>query len=138
VLGVETGVMPSEWIALERRDVDRQAKVLRVRRWYVKGKLSEFGKTERRRRDIPLTARAFASLDEITPRIDTPLLLPSRTGGYIDLGNWRRREWKPALEAAGLDVTLTPYAMRHTFASFSLDAGVSIFELARLMVRRSR
>ena len=26
-----------------------------------------------------------------------------------------------------------PYAMRHTYASFALDAGVSIFELARLM-----
>jgi integrase len=26
-----------------------------------------------------------------------------------------------------------PYALRHTFASFALDAGISIFELARFM-----
>jgi hypothetical protein len=41
--------------------------------------------------------------------------------------------WVPALDAAGLDPGLTPYAMRHTYASFALDAGVTIFELARLM-----
>ena len=41
--------------------------------------------------------------------------------------------WRPALESAGLDPELTPYAMRHTYASFALDAGVTIFELARLM-----
>jgi integrase len=133
VLGVETGLMPSEWIALERRDVDRGKQVLRVRRWFVDGKLKEIGKTERRRRDIPLTTRALAALSELPSRIDTPLLFPSRTGGYIDLDNWRRREWRPALEAAGLPMNLSPYAMRHTYASFALDAGVSIFELARLM-----
>ena len=53
--------------------------------------------------------------------------------GFIDLDNWRRRDWRPALDAAGLDPALTPYAMRHTYASFALDAGVTIFELARLM-----
>jgi integrase len=133
VLGVESGLMPSEWIALERRDVDRANKLLRVRRWYVDGELKEFGKTERRRRDIPLTARAIAAIDSVPARIDTPLLFPSRSGGYIDLDNWRRREWRPALEAAGLPANLSPYTMRHTYASFALDAGVSIFELARLM-----
>ena len=37
------------------------------------------------------------------------------------------------MEAAGLDDALTPYSMRHTYASFALDAGVTLFELARLM-----
>lgn len=133
LLGCETGLMPSEWIALERRDIDRRAGVVHVRRWYVDGQLKEFGKTERRRRDVPLTARALEAVDELPARIDTPLLFPSRAGGYIDLDNWRRREWAPALEAAGLDGKLSPYTMRHTYASFALDAGVSIFELARLM-----
>jgi len=133
ILGVETGLMPSEWIALERRDVDRKNKLVRVRRWYVDGEIKELGKTDRRRRDVPLTARAIAALNEIPARIDTPLLFPSREGGYLDLGNFRWREWRPALEAAGLPMNLTPYSMRHTYASFSLDAGVSIFELARLM-----
>jgi integrase len=133
IFGVETGLRPSEWIALERRHVDRRAGVVRVRHSVVDGRVKEYGKTARSRRDVPLTARSVAAVDALTPRLQTPLLLPAARGGYIDLGNWRRREWRPALEAAGLDPELTPYAMRHTYASFALDAGVTIFELARLM-----
>jgi integrase len=131
--GVETGLRPSEWIALERRDIDRTAKIVRVRRSVVDGRMKEYGKTARSRRNVPLTARALQALDQLPARIDTPLLFPARAGGYIDLDNWRRREWVPAVEAAGLSDELSPYSMRHTYASFALDAGISIFELARLM-----
>ena len=72
-------------------------------------------------------------MDSLTPRLETPLLFPAARGGLIDIDNWRRREWRPAIEAAGLDLRLTPYSMRHTYASFALAAGVSIFDLARLM-----
>lgn len=133
VFGVETGLRPEEWIALERRDVDRQERVVRVRRVCVGGVVKEHGKTSRFRRDVPLTARAIAAIDALRPRLETPLLFPAAEGGLIDLDNFRRREWRPAIEAAGLDPSLTPYSMRHSFASFALDARVSIFELARLM-----
>jgi integrase len=133
VFGVETGLRPSEWIALERRDIDRVAKIVRVRRSFVDGRTKEYGKTARSRRNVPLTARALQALDQLPARIDTPLLFPARAGGHIDLDNWRRREWVPAVEAAGLSGDLSPYSMRHTYASYALDAGVSIFELARLM-----
>jgi integrase len=133
VFAVETGLRPSEWIALERRDIDRTNKLVRVRRSVVDGESKEYGKTSRSRGDVPLTARALAAIDGSLPRLDTPLLFPSREGGHIGLDNFRRREWRPALEAAGLPESLSPYAMRHTYASFALDAGVSIFELARLM-----
>lgn len=66
-------------------------------------------------------------------RLDTPLLFPAARGGHIDLHNWRNREWRPAIDAAGLDTALHTYSMRHTYPAFALDAGVSIFELARLM-----
>jgi integrase len=36
------------------------------------------------------------------------------------------------VKAAGL-VHRSPYALRHTFATFSIAAGVSLFELARFM-----
>jgi integrase len=133
VFGVETGLRPSEWAALERRHLDRGAGVVQVRRSVVDGRIKEYGKTVRSRRNVPLTGRALAAVDALTARIDTPLLFPAPKGGFIDLDNWRRRDWRPALDAAGLDPALTPYAMRHTYASFALDAGVTIFELARLM-----
>lgn len=83
--------------------------------------------------ELPGFRWAIVALDELAARIDTPLLFSSRSGGFIDLDNWRRREWRPALEAAGLSTGLSPYAMRHTYAGFALDAGVSIYELSRLM-----
>jgi integrase len=133
VFGVETGLRPEEWIALERRDIDRKTRVVKVRRVCVDGLVKEYGKTSRFRRDVPLTARALGAVDSLTPRLETPLLFPAARGGLIDIDNWRRREWRPAIEAAGLDLRLTPYSMRHTYASFALAAGVSIFDLARLM-----
>ena len=45
---------------------------------------------------------------------------------------WRTREWYPALDAAGI-ARRGPYHLRHTFATEALAAGVSIFELARVM-----
>jgi integrase len=50
----------------------------------------------------------------------------------LNLHNWRRDEWGPALESAGLP-KLVPYSLRHTFASFAIAAGVSLFYLARLL-----
>ena len=53
-------------------------------------------------------------------------------GGYLNLHDWRRDEWTPAVKAAGLEHR-PPYALRHTYASFSIAAGVSLFALARRM-----
>jgi hypothetical protein len=35
--------------------------------------------------------------------LDTPVVFPAQRGGYINLGKWRRDEWKPALRAAGIN-----------------------------------
>jgi integrase len=66
------------------------------------------------------------------PRLDTRLLFPSDSGGYLNLHEWRRDEWTPAVSASGL-AHRSPYALRHTYASFAIAAGVSLFELARFM-----
>jgi integrase len=49
------------------------------------------------------------------------------------LDNWRRREWNPAIEASGVRRPARIYDLRSTFASDALAAGVSAFELARIM-----
>ncbi len=83
-------------------------------------------------RVVPLPLRAALTLDELPPRVHTPLLFPGVRGVHLNLHNWRRDEWTPALRAAGLEHR-GPYTLRHTFASWSIAAGVSLFDLARLM-----
>ena len=46
--------------------------------------------------------------------------------------NFARRDWHPALEAAGLPPRRV-YDLRHTFASTALAAGISLYELSRYM-----
>ena len=59
-------------------------------------------------------------------------LFPASEGRRINIDNFRRREWAPALKAAGIEHRRI-YDMRHTFATWSLAAGMSIFTLSRRM-----
>jgi len=59
---------------------------------------------------------------------------PAPSGGVLNLDNFRRREWAPAIEASGVECPARIYDLRSTFASDSLAAGVTVFELARAMV----
>src|SRR5215208_156622 len=128
-----TGLRPEEWQVLERRDIDRTGGVLAVRRTISSGEVVELAKTGRSRRQVPLSERALAALDDIPPRLDSPYLFPARRGGPFDLANFRRREWAPAIEASGVRRPARIYDLRSTFASNALAAGVSVFELARVM-----
>jgi integrase len=67
--------------------------------------------------------------------IRSGVLFPRRDGApwrLHDYNNWRRRVWKKAREAAGVD-PLPPYDLRHAFASLQIRAGMSIPELAEQM-----
>jgi integrase len=128
-----TGLRPEEWQALERRDIDRSAGVLHVRRTVSSGEVVELGKTSRSRRQVPLSTRAVAALDALPPRLDTPLLFPSKTGGLLHLDNWRYREWTPAVIASGVVRPARIYDLRSTFASNALASDLTAFELAKVM-----
>jgi integrase len=132
VFAAETGLRTNEWTALERRDVDKAGAAVTVQRRYSDGVLTPYPKTERSRRRVPLTARALDALEALPPRMDTPLMFPASRGGPISLSNWRTDDWYPALDGAGL-ARRGPYHLRHTFTTEALAAGISIFELARIM-----
>jgi integrase len=132
IFAAGTGLRPEEWIALERRDLDRARRIVSVQRVYAGAKVSEYPKTGRSRRRVPLRKRVIDALDAMPSRLDTPLLFPGARSGYLDLHNFRERHWKAALRAAGLEYR-RPYDLRHTYATFSIAAGVSLFALARRM-----
>jgi integrase len=128
-----TGLRPEEWIALERRHVDRPAGVLNVRQTLSDGQVVELAKTTRSRRQVPLSRRACAVFDRLPARLDTPFLFPASEGGVLNLDNFRRRLWTPAITSSGVAKPARIYDLRSTFASNALAAGVTVFELARVM-----
>ena len=90
-------------------------------------------KTKGSRPRVPLPARAAAALGLVPPQAHTRLVFPGQLGAHVDLRNWRKREWKPALEAAGLPTSRRLYDLRHSFASWALAAGVPAYDVARYM-----
>jgi integrase len=135
IFAASTGLRPEEWVGLEWSDIDLDTRTLTVQRAYSKGRLTRWGKTAGSRRRVPLRKRAVEALElqrASTASTESPLVFPAKRGGYFDLDNWRDRDWKPALDAAGLPPHRI-YDLRHTYATFSLAAGVSLFVLARRM-----
>ena len=127
-----TGLRPGEWLALEHRDIDREAQVVYVRRTLRNGRVKP-PKTKASVRAVPLQAIALAALDQLPVDPEGPLLFPSPRGGYLDLHNFRNRNWRPAQKAAGIAPLRRVYDLRHTFATFALRAGISTFDLSRYM-----
>jgi integrase len=130
-----TGMRPEEWIPLDPSDVDEQAQTVTIRRTYTERKgLEEFaGKTAGSIRTIPLSAAALAAYQAQRQRSpDSPLVFPAPRGGYLNLRNWRDRDWHPALEAAGV-APRGPNALRHTFATWFLLHSDDRWLLGKLM-----
>jgi integrase len=131
IFAAATGLRPAEWLALEWRDVDLEARVVYVHRSFTKGRL-KCPKTEASRRAVPLQTIALDAIARQSSR-QSGLVFPAQRGGYLDLHNFRNREWKPAQVAAGVEPLRRIYDLRHTFATFALRAGISTFELSRYM-----
>jgi integrase len=53
-------------------------------------------------------------------------------GGRVNESNFRNRIWRPALTKAGVGYE-APYVMRHTAASWLIQAGVPDYEVARML-----
>lgn len=130
---VGTGLRPEELWGLERRDYDRVNGVLNVERVFTQGRLKPCKKSDIQRRRVPLRAKVLEALEEIprSLRLDGPLF-PGHDGNYVKHNTFRLRHWTPALRAAGIEHRGV-YATRHTFAAWSIRAGVQLFYLSRIM-----
>jgi integrase/recombinase XerC len=122
-----SGLRISELVGLHRGDLDRNARLLRVR-----------GKG-RKERVTPVGERALAALDrylarqgrESGPR-DEPLFAGRSQGSALSPRTVQRLvRRRLAAVASGLGVT--PHALRHSFASHLLDAGADLRAIQELL-----
>lgn len=123
---------PEEALALVWRDIDTTNAVAAIERVHSQGRTKPCKKSDRQRRRMPLRAKVLEVLEKHPRRIDTPLVFPGHDGDYFEQGTWRAKHWDPALRAAGVEHRGT-YACRHTFAAWSIRAGIQLFYLSRVM-----
>jgi len=131
IFAAATGLRPSELFGLDRRDVDRQAGVVYVRRASANARLKHT-KTRLSTRAVPLQAKALEALDEL-PASDNPILFPNVRGGRIDFRIFGRKHWRPAQLKVGIDPVRGLYDLRHTYATFAPRAGVPMFAVSHFM-----
>jgi integrase len=131
-----TGLRPSEEIALCWPDIDWRRKRARIQRaivdWEAKGTKTN------RIRDIDLPDAAIAALTRQKKHTfmkdpEGPIFCNPNTGNpWPDEQVQRRRYWNPALRSLGLRHR-DAYQTRHTFATILLMGGVNVAYIAKQM-----
>lgn len=76
--------------------------------------------------------RAEAGGVEAADRCRSALVIPGVKGGVLDKHNFGKRHWGRAVELAEV-AGATPHALRHTYASRLVTAGVSLVRLQKLL-----
>jgi len=133
-----TGMRQGELLALRWRDVDWQARRVRVRRNFVRG---EFGtpKSKRSSRSVPLADRVAGELDwlhqeTVYRREDHLVFAHPHTGKPIDRSKLLKR-FKAALKRAEVR-EVRFHDLRHTFGTRMAAQGVPMRALQEMMGHR--
>ncbi|MCB0877890.1 MAG: site-specific integrase [Thermoleophilia bacterium] len=133
ILGAGCGLRPGELLGLDWSSIDLDSRVLHVRASVYERELRTTLKTRRSLRSVPLRGRVVEQLATAPGRRESGLVFASSDGRPLDLHDLRARAWRPALRAAGIEHPFRLYDLRHTYATWSLRAGVGIYQLARRM-----
>jgi integrase len=138
ITAVMTGLRKGELVALRWRDVDWEARRVRVRRSYTYGEFST-PKSRRSSRSVPMTAELATELrrlwNQTIWRDDDDLVFAHPdTGGVIPKANISRR-LSAALRAAGIEDHRF-HDLRHTFGTRMAAAGVPLRTLQEWMGHR--
>lgn len=110
---------------------------LRGRLWVVRvltrTGLRDYPKSRRSYREVPIPPRLLEQLSRhMGGRDRDGLVFTAPAGGPLDESRFRRRVWYPALARAGAP-PWPPHTMRHTAASWLVQAGVPLYDVQRLL-----
>lgn len=138
-IDIETGARPGEVFALRLSRVDRSERIVRIEQVLIEVSKKDSPTGERFifkdlpkddepravriSRNLTETIYAYAEEHGIGP---DDLLFTSQRGGPLSRSNFRNREWRPAVEAAGLEFYPTVRDLRHAHASWAVNGGADI------------
>ncbi|MBN1640056.1 MAG: site-specific tyrosine recombinase XerD [Anaerolineae bacterium] len=123
-----SGMRVSELVSLDVSDLDLEARTVQC------------GERAAKERILPVSERAIPHLEIYLERGRPPLLKdPSKTALFLNhRGHRLTRQglWliiKGYVEEAGLDTTVTPHTLRHSFATHLIDRGAELHDVQRLL-----
>lgn len=135
-----TGVRVSELVGLGRVDLDQHEQTLHVRGKGKKERLVPLGSHAlaaiRHYLTLIATDRRFQTLRETADNGEDVPLFVNKTGSRLSSRSVRRKLDKYLTEA-GLDPTISPHTLRHSFATHLLDNGADLRSVQELLGHQS-
>lgn len=131
--GCFTGMRPGELAGLDVRSVDFDRRLAYVSQVVTRAGLRAYGKSSHATRWVPFPDEVANLLWPLcADRAPDAPVFTSPTGERVNEANFRNRIWRPALALAGIE-PLRVYVMRHTAASWLIQAGVPDSDIAQIL-----
>jgi integrase len=132
-LGCFSGLRwPGELAGLDVGDVHFDRGQVYVHQVLTRQGMRDYPKSDSSVRWVPFPAEVGDPLWRLcADRSQGPVFTAAR-GGRVNEANYRNRVWRAALKRAGVEYR-DPYTMRHTAASWLVQAGVPPFEVVKML-----
>ena len=131
-LGTFSGLRPGELAGLDVPAVDFDRQLVRVSQVMTRHGLRDYPKSDSSVRSVPFPQEVADLLWRLCADRSSGPVFSSAMGERVNEANLRNRVWQPALEQAGVE-RCRVYVMRHTCASWLVQAGVPEVEIARML-----
>lgn len=148
-LGVETGLRFGELAGLHWDRIDLKRGTIRViEKFNQKSYFIDPVPKDKEERTVPLPAdlvgrlivhrdrhewRETCGLEHAVGECRGDILFRGARGAPLKSNDWGKTIWKKALDLAGIEGRVRPHDMRHTYASWLIQEGVPLTEVARVM-----
>lgn len=128
-----SGLRSGELAGLDVGAVDFDRGIIRVHQVMTKFGMRSYPKSESSRRMAPVHPEALELLVPVVEgkATDSPAF-PAPRGGRLDQSNFLKTVWHPALKRAGIE-PVRAYVTRHTFASWAVQDGVPLWDIAQAL-----
>ncbi len=131
-----TGCRPSEAIALEWSNISKDFKIITFEQAAtesLEGLSVKAGLKTQSKRKFPINTQVLNLLHRVRDvKTEVELqgyVFPSPQGNLIDFHNFSNRGWRKVLKSLSIPYK-KPYAMRHTFITLCLEAGIDAKDVA--------